>query len=293
MTISRSGIFTPDKNPAKTLYRYWLTILKGWHGDLSAYDKMAFGESSCEIGVAGFTEEKRQRPILALYYAGSPRLYIRPDGAFRIGYMTSGFNSSARQKLQANSFLDYHHDFGQYNWCVNTNIFVPPRCGEARLARPDLPNGQRWYCYFPVTRDWRQPIPYVPEDILAARTHWAESKPWMVCEPDDEFIWRIVPAAKQPGMNKRLAKALPVRWEGFVARREKRYRASERLYEIDAGLRPAPVQRHRTEVTDDMVARFAAAFDLSEPACITPLTRGPKEAHDAQHDVAAQEQLQP
>lgn len=287
-------IFTPEQNPAKTLYHYWLSILKGWAHDelLSNRPHIAFGEPNCRIGVHAF--DGKGRPILALSYAGTDRFILRGDGAFRLGYLSANFNSHARQRVWSNTFLDYNHDFGEYHWNVHTGTFPPRSTGQARLERPDLPNGDKWYGYLPIYRDWRQPVPYAPESFLGARL-WNEwHKPWMSCVPDEEFHWRLEPARVQvDSIEATFRKNLPGRWTHFQELRVKRYGAAQRGYEIDAGLRPPPPPRSMpTEVTEAMVAQFAAAFDLDEPATTTPLARGPKEAQHG-HDVVAQEQLEP
>lgn len=287
MRTSSSGIFSPDKNPAKALYRYWWTVLRGCTNG-TVGQSMFFGQKSCSLAIVSIDE--RDRPVLAFGYGEANRLTIRADGAFRVGYVSCGWGSQARWRLMQNSFLDFNHDFGEYQWHVNTATF-----GVERPERPRGPNGEWWHGYWNILRDWRQPIPYVAESFLGARTWNEYYKPWMICEPDETFAWRIVPKVKQhQPIEKDFARSRPDAWTALVEKREKRYRATRHQYEVDFGLRPAPRKRPEpAELTDAQFAQFAAGFDLSEPACITPLIRPrPKEAQHG-HNLAPQEQLQP
>lgn len=285
MGMSSSGIFSPDKNPAKALYRYWSMVLRG-ACNMNPGAGINFGQQGCTLRVT--TLDERQRPVIAFGYGNSDRLIVRADGAFRIGYVTGSWGNRSRWRIMENSFLDFNHDFGQYHWHVNAATF-----GVERPERPSRPDGGKWYGYLPVLRDWRHPVPYVSEDFMGARAWNDYYKTWMVCEPDETFVWRIVPKTRQPQpIEKYFARTRPAAWTAFVEKREKRYRAARHHYEIDCGLRPEPRKRKEpVGITDDMLAQFAAAFDLSEPAFITPLKR-PEEAQHG-HNLAPEEQLHP
>lgn len=256
------------RNPARSLYLYWLGIMKATYPDgITSGGFITLGQRQWGVGIDSM--DTRGRPVFALgpvtgYGGVSTRLLVAADGRFRVMYL----NPDARTGVSSHSFLSWVWLASRHQWGV------------------DLDHACRWQGA--AFEEWQRPREYVPERVLITNWYLQRSAHWLALERAGED-WRIVPARNQsaPNEDKRRtpSRALLHEFAESDRLRLRRYRLAERAWRLANGEIPS-VSAGPGKVTlagreidrEEAVLQIIAMLDVTTPAKTTPLRKRPEEA---------------
>ncbi len=271
------SLYRPNVNPARSLYRYWLSILgpggfvpseiKGTSPGRDFFPlfthSINFGGNQYErLGTVDLADDGR--PVLGLGYGWSANLVIAPDGRFRVR-LHRGWNE---RRIPQKCFLDYTWTASRLRWRVRTDS-SPSWVGS------DMIDEARTH--------------YVSDHVLRMPLWWTLERAG--------DTWHIVPARNQRHPNSE--RRGPEDTESWLAayandqrlrlRRQRlaiaraRKRAGLAVSEAAVSVRFGGTKIDRDAAADLLVA----ALEVSTPTASTPLRRPrPMEARTEEEQSA-------